>query len=125
MHEPAAAPGPPRPPAAQPPGTASGTASGVALGVASGTAPERPLRHGQAFTAGIVAAAAAEGHDAFVVRLRGMYPWVDALTPAQQDAMVTELTPVAAACTRTRHFDDLARAIVRWQESTAPGTDAG
>jgi hypothetical protein len=120
MHEPSAAPGPPIPrvipPAAQPPGTTSGAGSG--------TARERPLRHGQAFTAGIAAAAAAEGHDAFVVRLRGMYPWVDALTPAQQDAMVAELTPVAADCTRTRHFDDLARAILRWQESTAQGTGA-
>lgn len=74
-------------------------------------------REGLELAAQLVAASLASNDIPFVDRLRGPFPWVEFLKPADRGAFAQEIVDVARACAAVSRFDRLLITLLAWRST--------
>lgn len=65
----------------------------------------------------LVAASLAPGDTPFVERLRGPFPWLEFLKPAERELFAREVVDIARACAAVSHFDRLLVTVTAWHST--------
>jgi hypothetical protein len=74
-------------------------------------------RNGMRVASEIVAASLSPLEKSLVDRLRGPYPWLEFLSPADRDEFAAEAVDVARACAAVGRFDRLVVTVDAWRHS--------